>query len=102
METESAPYCPRNSQSDISWMRHFCAFLIPRVREYWDKPDVNPPLIRNRGVGVEAVAICAELARISRFKRHRFSNASPDGRTTTWGVYPEKAPVFGTARLDFF
>lgn len=29
METESAPYRPRNSQSDVPWMRHCCAFLIP-------------------------------------------------------------------------
>jgi len=35
------------------------------VWEYRHDCGINPPLIRNREVGVEEVAICARLARIS-------------------------------------
>lgn len=46
-----------------------------RVREYWDKSDANPPMIRNREVGVKEVAIYARLARILYF------NTDPSGHT---------------------
>jgi hypothetical protein len=51
----------------FGWRVAMGSFLKPRVREYWDKIDVHPPLIRNRAGGVEVVGICVRLARISRF-----------------------------------
>jgi hypothetical protein len=39
------------------------------VREYWNKPDVRPPLIRNSAGDVEVVPICARLARFGLFPR---------------------------------
>ena len=53
-------------------LRHSGACLILRVRKYWDKTDVDPPLIRNREVDVEEAEICDGLARISCFKRDHF------------------------------
>ena len=50
----------------------FVTFQNGRVREYWDKVDGSPLLIRNHMVDVEEVAICARLARISCFYTHRF------------------------------
>jgi hypothetical protein len=40
-------------------------FQYQRVREYWDKPDVNPPLIRDRELGVAGFVNRAKMARNS-------------------------------------
>jgi hypothetical protein len=43
----------------------------------WDKPNVNLPSIRDREIGVEAVAIRARLARIFCFRNNPFGSNSP-------------------------
>ena len=48
--------------------------LNPCVREYRDKSDVNPPLIRNRGIGMENISMCASLARLCCFSSKAFGN----------------------------
>lgn len=63
------------------------AFLIPRVREYWDKVDVAPLLIQIRMVAVVEIAICARLARIPCANTNRIvDGVGPN--TVGGGIFP--------------